>query len=141
MAGKSELGPLCILVIDDNCDSADILALLLLKLGHTVHTAHGGRTALEQIETLHPDLLFLDLGMPGVDGFEVARRVRQRSELTYTRIVAVTGYVDQARRSLATEAGFDDYLIKPITLADIEAVIARTLELLEQSGHAPHPNC
>lgn len=141
MIGQNGQSPLCILVIDDNHDAADVLGMLLRMLGHRVHIAHGGPSALEQVEVLHPDLIFLDLGMPHMDGYEVARRVRQDSRLTDTRIIAVTGYVDQRRRELATEAGFDDYLIKPTNVADLQAVIERTRELLVKSGQAAHPHC
>lgn len=141
MIGQNGNGPLCILVVDDNPDAADVLGMLLRVLGHTVHIAHSGAAALEQIEVLHPDLIFLDLGMPDMDGYEVARRVREESRLAETRIIAVTGYADQRRRDLATEAGFDDYLIKPTNVADLQAVIERTRDMLVKSGQHSHPNC
>jgi CheY-like chemotaxis protein len=141
MIGHNGHAPLCILVIDDNRDAADVLGMLLRMLGHTVHIAHGGAMALDQIEELHPDLVFLDIGMPHIDGYEVARRVRQNPKLPETRVIAVTGYVDQRRRDLAAEAGFDDYLVKPANVNDLQAVIDRTRDLLVKSGHSPHSNC
>jgi len=141
MAGQTEHSPLCILVIDDHRDALEVFGLLLRKLGHSVHTSLDGERALEQIETLHPDLIFLDLGMPGLDGYEVARRMRRHPNLKEARIVAVTGFGDRQRRDLAFEAGFDDYLVKPTTLSDLQAVIDRTRNLLEEAGQAPHPKC
>jgi CheY-like chemotaxis protein len=141
MNGETDQSPLCILVIDDNRDAVDVFGLLLKKLGHRVHTSQSGESALEQIETLQPDLVFLDLGMPHIDGYEVARRMRRHPKLKDARIVAVTGYVDRRRREMALEAGFDEYLIKPTSIADIQAVIEGTRDLLSQSGHAPHSNC
>lgn len=141
MTGLNGRTPLCIIVIDDNQDAADVLGMLLRVLGHRVHVAHDGGAALEQIDTLHPDLIFLDLGMPHMDGYEVARRVRQDTRLAETRIIAVTGYADQRRREQAAEAGFDDYLIKPTTVADLEAVISRTRDVLVKNGETAHPNC
>lgn len=141
MTGQNGHEPLCILVIDDNQDAADVLGMLLRVLGHQVHIAHGGRAALERVELLHPDLIFLDLGMPHIDGYEVARHVRQDPRLTGTRLIAVTGYADQRRRELAAEAGFDDYLIKPTNVADLQAVIGRTRDALLKTGQSSHPTC
>lgn len=141
MAGRTEDNPLCILVIDDHRDALEVFGLLLRKLGHSVHTSPSGESGLKLIESLHPDLVFLDLSMPGLDGYEVARRLRRHEKLKETRIIAVTGYGDRPRRDLAFEAGFDDYLVKPATLADVQAVIERTRELLEQAGEAAHPSC
>lgn len=141
MTGQNGQAPLCILVIDDNEDAADVLGMLLRMLGHQVHIAHGGAAALAQIDALHPDLVFLDLGMPHMDGYDVARRIRQDVRLAETRIIAVTGYVDQRRRELATEAGFNDYLIKPTNVAGLQAVIERTREMLVNHGQPSHPEC
>ncbi|HET6883254.1 MAG TPA: response regulator [Pirellulales bacterium] len=141
MTGHYGQESLCILVIDDNCDAADVLGMLLRMLGHTVHTAHSGAMGLDQIESIHPDLIFLDLGMPNIDGYEVARRVRQNPKLTDTRVIAVTGFVDQRRRDLAAEAGFDDYLIKPTNVNQLQEVIGRTRDLLVKNGQSPHSHC
>lgn len=143
MTGLDGRTVLCILVIDDNHDVADILGMLLRTLGHQAHVAHGGDTALEQIAALRPDLILLDLGMPRIDGFEIARRVRQNDRLAATRIVAMTGYADERRRALAVEAGFDDYLVKPIQLADLQAMTKRageTLALLRAGGNETLPS-
>lgn len=141
MTGQDAHEPLCILVVDDNRDAADVLGMLMQTLGHIVHTAHDGARALAQIAELHPDLIFLDLGMPLIDGYEVARRVRQMSRLAETRLIAVTGYVDPRRRELASAAGFDDYLVKPTNLNELRRVIDRTRDLLIKSGQPSHPTC
>lgn len=141
MAGQTEHSPLCILVVDDHRDALEVFGLLLRKLGYSVHTSISGDHALKQAETLRPDLVFLDLAMPALDGYEVARRMRGHAKLKEVRIVAVSGFSDLKSRDLALEAGFDDYLVKPATLADIQTVIDRTRNLLEQSGQAAHPNC
>ena len=141
MTGQDAHDPLCILVVDDNRDAADILGLLLETLGHSVHTAHDGGVALERMADLHPDLIFLDLGMPLMDGYEVARRVRQIPKLAETRVIAVTGYVDERRRELASAAGFDDYLVKPTNLNELRRVIDRTRDLLIRHGQPSHPRC
>lgn len=143
MTGLDGRTALCILVIDDNRDAADVLGMLLRTLGHQAHVAHGGDTALEQIAALRPDLILLDLGMPRIDGYEIARRVRQNALLAATRIVAVTGYADERRRALALEAGFDDYMVKPIHLADLQAMTKRadeTLALLRAGGNETLPS-
>jgi CheY-like chemotaxis protein len=141
MVGQHAHEPLCILVVDDNRDAADVLGMLLETLGHNVHTAHDGTRALTQVAELHPDLIFLDLGMPLIDGYEVARRVRQIPRLAETRLIAVTGYVDQRRRELASAAGFDDYLVKPTNLNELRTVINRTRDLLIKHGQPSHPSC
>ncbi|MGH7135520.1 MAG: response regulator [Pirellulales bacterium] len=141
MAGQDAHEPLCILVVDDNRDAADVLGMLLETLGHSVHTAHDGALALEQVAALHPDLIFLDLGMPLIDGYEVARRVRQIPRLSETRLIAVTGYVDQRRRELASASGFDDYLVKPTKVAELRRVIDRTRDMLIKHGQPSHPTC
>jgi CheY-like chemotaxis protein len=122
------LPPRRILVVDDNRDAADTLAALLVRLGATVAVVYGGAEALERIPTFAPDVVLLDIGMPELDGYEVARRVRARD--TEVLLVALTGWgQDQdVRRSRA--AGFDHHLVKPPN-------IERLRELLASDGTAP----
>lgn len=102
-----------ILVVDDAVDGATSIALLLRAMGHLVALAHDGFAALEEARRLRPDVVLLDLGLPRMDGFEVARRLR--AELgRQMLIVAVTGYVQEEDRQKAIEAGFDHYAPKPI---------------------------
>lgn len=103
-----------VLVVDDCRDSADALSLLLKSLGCDVRTAYDGMTAIEEAERFRPELLLLDLGMPDVDGFAVARRIRQAPELSQALLVAHTGYGNYRKR--AWEVGFNGYLLKPAGL-------------------------
>lgn len=103
-----------VLVIDDNQDAAETLALLLQLEGHEVHVAHDGPAGLEAAVSLRPDVIFLDLGMPGMDGYEVARRLRQEPGLKETRLAALTGWGQQEDRRRSAEAGFDAHLVKPV---------------------------
>jgi PAS domain S-box-containing protein len=114
-----------ILVVDDNADAAASLALLLKFSGHEAHVAHDGEAALRLAETLRPDAVLLDVGMPGMDGYEVARRLRQRPGMDNLVIIAVTGYGAETDRRRARAAGFDHHLTKPIELASVADLITR----------------
>jgi len=111
-----------ILVVDDNADAAESLAMLLRLRGHEVQVALGGAEALQMTDDNVPELVFLDIGMPDIDGYEVARRLRSRfnSEMT---LVALTGWGAEQDRRRSREAGFDHHLTKPVELAAVEAVI------------------
>jgi PAS domain S-box-containing protein len=102
-----------LLVVDDNVDAADSLALLLRLQGHEVRVAHDGLTALEMANGYRPEVVFLDLGMPGMDGYEVARRMRQQPGLEKVVLAALTGWGQQEDRRRTSEAGFDHHLVKP----------------------------
>jgi PAS domain S-box-containing protein len=113
-----------ILVVDDNRDAADTLATLLQQLGYGTDVLYGGATVLEAVRAIGPDAVFLDLGLPDVDGLEVARRVR--AELPAAPVlVAVTGYGRDADRQAALDAGFDLHLRKPLTAAILGSVLGR----------------
>jgi len=114
-----------ILVVDDNADAAASLALLLKFSGHEVHVAHDGEAALRLTETLRPDAVLLDVGMPGMDGYEVARRLRLRPGTKDAVIIAVTGYGAEADRRRTRAAGFDHHLTKPIELESLADLITR----------------
>lgn len=102
-----------LLVVDDNRDAAVSLAMLLRFLGNEVHVAHDGPAALELAESVKPAMVFLDLGMPGMDGFEVARRLRESHHLSGVVIAALTGWGQQEDRRRTAEGGFDHHLVKP----------------------------
>jgi CheY-like chemotaxis protein len=108
-----------ILVVDDNLDAAESLALMLRLEGHEVRVAHDGSTALATVEADPPDVVFLDIGMPVMDGYEVARRLRQQPGLDHVLLVALTGWGQEEDRQRSQEAGFDHHLTKP---AEPEAV-------------------
>ena len=111
------------LVVDDNADAAGTLAMLLELLGHTVSVAHSGEEALAAVGTFEPDIVVLDIGMPGMDGYEVARRLKQRTDLArQPLLVAATGWGTEADRSRALAAGFDRHLTKPIEMQALEAI-------------------
>jgi signal transduction histidine kinase/CheY-like chemotaxis protein len=116
--------PLRILVVDDNVDGAEALALLLGLRGHEVQVEHTGPGAVAAARAFRPELVFLDIGLPGMTGYEVARRLRAEPALQGMRIVALTGWGAEEDRRRAREAGFDDHLVKPVDPARVEAVLA-----------------
>ena len=112
------------LVVDDNADAAVTLATLLEMLGHTVSVAHSGEEALAAVGAFEPDIVVLDIGMPGMDGYEVARRLKRRTDLARPPLlVAATGWGTEADRSRALAAGFDRHLTKPIEMQALEAIV------------------
>jgi len=113
-----------ILVVDDHQDSTDSLALFLRLRGHEVRTAHDGPSALDEIERYRPDVVFLDLGLPGMSGYDVARRVRMMDDLGSLRLVALTGYGTDGDRRKTREAGFDVHLAKPVDPRALDALLA-----------------
>ena len=116
-----------VLVVDDNVDSAEILARLLRRSGHDVRTAYTGPTALEAAADYLPDVVLLDIGLPGMNGYEVARRLRQDPQLKGVRLVAMTGYGQEADSQLAREAGFDTHLVKPVDFPKVEELLTTLL--------------
>jgi CheY-like chemotaxis protein len=115
--------PRHILIVDDNRDSARSLALLLELMGHTVDTAHDGLEAVEKAATLRVDVILLDIGMPRLNGFEAARRIRKQQQ-EGLRLVALTGWGQEEDRRHSEEAGFDAHLVKPIDLAALTKLLA-----------------
>ncbi len=114
-----------VLVVDDNEDAADLLAEALRSRGHEVRVAFDGPTALAAVEKDPPRIALLDLGLPVMDGFELARRLRERLGQHTPSLVAVTGYGQEPDRRASAQAGFDAHLVKPVDLEDICAVVER----------------
>lgn len=114
-----------VLVVDDNPDVAESFALLLELWGQKVHIAYNGEDALERCTQLHPDIVFLDIGLPGIDGYETARRLRQTEAGRNVYLVAVTGYGQEEDIAHATAAGFDAHLLKPVIPESVEACLTR----------------
>jgi len=112
-----------ILVADDSQDGADSLAFLLRAAGHEVHTAYEGRTAIEMAEQLRPDVVLLDIGMPEVSGYDVARAIRREAWGRSMRLIALTGWGQAEHRRRSLEVGFDDHLVKPVELDVLEDVL------------------
>ena len=123
-----------VLVTDDNVEGAEALAVVLGLVGHDVRVAHSGLDTLEIAAVFRPEVVFLDVGMPGMDGYEAAMLLRRIAGLERTLLVAVTGYGQESDRQRAREAGFDEFLVKP---ALPEAL--RTLALKTRSPRTTDP--
>jgi CheY-like chemotaxis protein len=113
-----------VLIVDDNKDSADSLAMLLRLIGSEVRTAHDGRSALQEAGSYQPDMILLDIGLPGLSGYEVARRLRDQPALGSVILIALTGYGDEETRRRAKLAGFDHHLHKPVDLDVLRRLLA-----------------
>jgi CheY-like chemotaxis protein/two-component sensor histidine kinase len=122
-----------VLVVDDNQDSAESLGTLLKLLGHEVRTAHDGPSALETAREFRPEVVLLDIGMPGMNGYDVARRMRTMPEVRDALLVAQTGWGQDDDRRQSKEAGFNDHLVKPVDLDDLQRLLAS----LQPSGNVP----
>jgi CheY-like chemotaxis protein len=114
-----------ILVVDDNFDAAESTAMLLRVAGHVVKVAHDGLTALREADAFHPQIVLLDIGLPEIDGYEVARRLRQHPEHRLATLVAITGYGQAEDRQRSRDVGFDHHLTKPFDPEALEALISR----------------
>jgi signal transduction histidine kinase len=114
-----------ILVVDDNKDAAQSLSLLLKLSGYDVHTAHDGPAALEAARAYAPEIVLLDIGLPRMNGLEVARRLRQDLGLKDILLVALTGYGQEEDRRRSQEAGFNAHLVKPVDLDELHELLAR----------------
>ncbi|MDX2171259.1 MAG: ATP-binding protein [Deltaproteobacteria bacterium] len=115
-----------ILVVDDNQDAAESMSLLLSLLGNEVRTAYDGVQALHEADAFRPDLVLLDIGLPGLNGYEVAERLRSDPLLGRATLVALTGWAQDDDRRRSREAGFDHHLVKPTELADLQRILAET---------------
>lgn len=114
-----------ILVVDDNEDAAATLADLLSLMGHETRTASDGLEALEVVDEFHPDVALLDIGMPKLNGYETARRLRQDRCGREILLVALSGWGQDADRVKSSNAGFDVHLVKPVDIAEIQRLLAR----------------
>ena len=113
-----------VLIVDDNQDGAELLDVALQTMGHTTRVAHDGPTALAAVHEFHPDVALIDIGLPILDGYEVARRLRAMFDGGGPKLVAVTGYGGASDRQRAREAGFDGHMVKPIDLTRLAEMIA-----------------
>lgn len=116
--------PQRILVVDDNADAAETLSLLLACNGHTTQVALSSEEALRCAESFEPQVALLDIGLPGMNGYELARRFRGAPGLKAVRLIALTGYGQAEDRARALGAGFDDHLVKPVDLPALERALA-----------------
>ena len=113
-----------ILVVDDTRDSADSLAMLLRFKGNDIRTTHDGVEALEVADMFHPEIVLLDIGLPKLNGYDVARRIRQQPWGRDVLLIALTGWGKDEDRRLSPEAGFNFHLVKPVDLAALDELLA-----------------
>ena len=111
-----------ILVVEDNADSAETLAAMLDIMGYEPHVAHDGTVGIDEFDRLKPSVVLLDIGLPGISGYEVAKRLRARG--TPVKLIALTGYGSDADRARARDAGFDHHLVKPVDFQILEKLLA-----------------
>lgn len=112
-----------VLVIEDNVDAGDSLADVLSLSGHRVLVARDGLSGIEKARASHPDIVLCDIGLPDVDGYEVARRLRSEPSLSGMRLIALSGYAQPEDRERARQAGFEAHLAKPPRLEQLERMI------------------
>lgn len=112
-----------VLIVDDNVDSADSLSLLLQLKGYETYAAYSGADALAQVAALKPRVVLLDIGLPGMDGYEIAQAITRRMGDCAPVLVAVTGYGRDEDLRRAKAAGFQDHLLKPVTLDRVEQIL------------------
>ena len=117
-----------VLVVDDNRDSAVSLALLFKCLGNQVRTVFDGPAAVAEAKSFVPEVVLLDIGMPGMNGYEVARAIRAEPDLKGAVLVAQTGWGQDEDRRKSLAAGFDGHLVKPIDFKEMQALIVKALE-------------
>jgi CheY-like chemotaxis protein/two-component sensor histidine kinase len=123
--GSGQLEGYHMLVVDDSKDGADSLVLILEMLGAEVRVAYDGPSALELLDDYQPSVMLLDIGLPGMDGYELARRVRQRPGGREAMLIALTGWGQAEDRERSAAAGFDRHLVKPLEIDDLMAVLDR----------------
>jgi signal transduction histidine kinase/ActR/RegA family two-component response regulator len=123
--GRQDTDHLRVMVVDDNVDAAQMLAALLEVQGHAVSIEYDAKGALERARRERPDVLLLDIGLPDMDGYELARRLRAQPESARATLVALTGYGQHQDREEANQAGFDHYLVKPADLGQVNEVLAQ----------------
>ncbi|HEU4620857.1 MAG TPA: response regulator [Burkholderiaceae bacterium] len=113
-----------VLLVDDNRDAADSLAQILKFDGHTVEVAYDGAMALEAVARFNPDVVLLDIGLPGLNGYEVARRIRASEGGRRIRLIAITGWGQATDERNAYDAGFDTHMVKPVDYDELAAHLA-----------------
>ena len=126
-----------VLVVDDDRDGADTLGLVIEELGNQVHVTYAGTQALDVATAFRPDLMFVDLVMPDMDGCRLVMRFRQIPAFAQTKIVAVTGQKDEEHKALAMNAGFNLVLTKPVLLTEIRAALASVVPAVAPADQSP----
>jgi CheY-like chemotaxis protein len=113
-----------VLIVDDNVDAAEMSGMVLEMHGHVVAVVHDGIEAIHRARAMRPDVIVLDIGLPGANGYEVARAIRAEPTLRNVRLVAVTGYGRDEDKARCLDAGFDLHLVKPLEPAQLLASLA-----------------
>ncbi|HYE88671.1 MAG TPA: response regulator [Vicinamibacterales bacterium] len=122
-----------ILVVDDNHDSALSLAMMLSIMGHETHTAHDGESAVATAESFLPDVVLLDIGLPKLNGYEVAHRIRERAWGASMFLIAVTGWGQEEDRQRSSEVGLNVHMVKPVEPSALEKLLSE----LARDGRGP----
>ena len=117
--------PFQVLVVDDDLDAAESMAELLKMDGHSAEMVHIGRDALDAARRTQPDLILMDIGLPEMDGNQVATLLRHEASLDHTVLAALTGWGRAEDRRASLDAGFDVYLVKPVSLRELRELVAR----------------
>jgi CheY-like chemotaxis protein len=128
-----------ILVVDDNADAVDSLAALLRLEGHEVRIARDGPSAVELARSFEPEVALLDIGLPGMSGYDVARAIRADARTARCLLVALSGWGQEADRRRSREAGFDRHLVKPLDIAAFNDTLARTRAIEQHESAATTP--
>jgi PAS domain S-box-containing protein len=131
---KQSTRVLKVLVVDDNFDTAESMTMLVEMLSHAVKTAYDGDIALKTAFAFHPDVVLLDIGLPGLNGYQVASRIREQPSMNRTILVAITGYGHESHRQLAMNVGFDYHLVKPVDFERIQRILTVASESLSESN-------
>ena len=129
-----------ILVVDDNADAAATLARILRLDGHEVDIAHDGTAALISARRLRPEFVFLDIGLPGMDGFQVAESLRREAGLERMKVIAVTGSASEDDRRRLRDAGVDYYLVKPVDMDLVLSLVGGTPNGWRRRYRPPNPD-
>jgi CheY-like chemotaxis protein len=136
-AGADPGQPLRVLVVDDNVDLADSIVLMLRFLGHEVRAAHDGPEALAAAAEFSPDLVILDIGMPGMNGYEVARRLRIQPGGGEPYVAALTGWGEPSDRVQSRASGINEHLVKPVEPRALERVVETARRRIEEGRSSP----
>ena len=120
--------PLRVLVVDDNVDTVLSFSILLRASGHDVFTANDGLLAVQVANEQHPDVVLLDIGLPGLNGYDVAKRIRKQKGGNEIVLIALTGYGQDTDRELSAQAGFNHHLVKPARLDQVKEILAAAAE-------------
>ncbi|HMC88777.1 MAG TPA: response regulator [Gemmataceae bacterium] len=136
-ASTEEHLPLRVLIVEDHADTAATTAMLLRLCGHDCQIAGSGEAALEAVGAYQPDVVLLDIGLPGLNGLEVARKLREKAERRRPFLIAITGHDREEDRQRSCEAGIDLHLVKPLDSAQLEKVLMRFKQLFETRAASP----